>query len=68
MHDINKIKMIISDVDGVWTDARMHYTEHGDYMKSFSTYDGMATGLIKERNIERAILTSENSNIVTARA
>ncbi|MAJ45282.1 MAG: acylneuraminate cytidylyltransferase [Candidatus Marinimicrobia bacterium] len=64
----NNIKLIATDIDGVWTDARMHYTENGEYMKSFSTYDGMATGLIKERNIEIAILTSENSKIVTARA
>ena len=64
----NNIKLIATDIDGVWTDARMHYTENGEYMKSFSTYDGMATGLVKERNIEIAILTSENSKIVTARA
>ena len=64
----NNIKLIATDIDGVWTDARMYYTENGEYMKSFSTYDGMATGLIKEHNIEIAILTSENSKIVTARA
>lgn len=64
----NNIKLIATDIDGVWTDARMYYTENGEYMKSFSTYDGMATGLIKERNIEVAILTSENSKIVMARA
>ena len=64
----NNIKLIATDIDGVWTDARMHYTENGEYMKSFSTYDGMATGLIKDHNIEIAILTSENSKIVTARA
>ena len=57
----NNIKLIATDIDGVWTDARMLYTENGEYMKSFSTYDGMATGLIKEQNIEVAILTSENS-------
>ena len=43
----NNIKLIATDIDGVWTDARMYYTENGEYMKSFSTYDGMATGLIK---------------------
>ena len=59
----NNIKLIATDIDGVWTDARMHYTENGEYMKSFSTYDGMATGLVKEHNIEIAILTSENSKI-----
>ena len=62
------IKLIATDIDGVWTDAKMHYTEDGEYMKSFSTYDGMATALLKSEKIEIAILTSENSQIVKSRA
>ena len=62
------IKLIATDIDGVWTDAKMHYTENGEYMKSFSTYDGMATSLLKNEKIEIAILTSENSQIVKSRA
>lgn len=62
------IKLIATDIDGVWTDAKMHYTEDGEYMKSFSTYDGMATALLKNEKIEIAILTSENSQIVKSRA
>jgi len=62
------IKLIATDIDGVWTDAKMHYTDNGEYMKSFSTYDGMAIPLLKKEKIEVAILTSENSQIVKARA
>ena len=62
------IKLIATDIDGVWTDAKMHYTEDGEYMKAFSTYDGMATALLKSEKIEIAILTSENSQIVKSRA
>ena len=64
----NNIKLIATDIDGVWTDARMYYTEEGDYMKSFSTYDGMGVQLLRENNIETVIITSENSNIVLQRA
>jgi YrbI family 3-deoxy-D-manno-octulosonate 8-phosphate phosphatase len=46
----------------------MYYTENGDFMKSFSTYDGMAVQLLREQNIETVIITSENSNIVLQRA
>ena len=60
------IKLIATDIDGVWTDAKMYYTENGEYMKSFSTYDGMATALLKNEKIEIAILTSENSKIVNS--
>ena len=65
---MNNIKLVATDIDGVWTDARMHYTEKGDFMKSFSTYDGMGVQLLKEKNIETVIITSENSNIVLQRA
>ena len=64
----NKIKLVATDIDGVWTDAKMYYTNDGDFMKAFSTYDGMAVQLLKEQNIETAILTSENSTIVKQRA
>ena len=65
---MNNIKLVATDIDGVWTDAKMHYTENGDFMKSFSTYDGMAVQLLKEKNIDTVIITSEKSDIVIQRA
>lgn len=62
------IKLIGTDIDGVWTDAKMYFSEDGEKMKAFSTYDGMATKLLKEKGIIVAILTGENSDIVSARA
>jgi len=62
------IKLVATDIDGVWTDAKMHYTENGDFMKSFSTYDGMGVEMLRNKNIETVIMTSENSNIVLRRA
>ena len=38
----NMIKLFISDVDGVLTDGSMYYSENGDELKRFNTYDGMA--------------------------
>ena len=68
MNNKNNIKLVATDIDGVWTDAKMHYTEEGDYIKSFSTYDGMGVQLLRENNIDTAIITSEDSNIVLQRA
>ena len=62
------IKLVATDIDGVWTDAKMHYTENGDFMKSFSTYDGMGVEMLRNKNIETVIMTSENSKIVLKRA
>ena len=63
-----KIKLVATDIDGVWTNAKMYYTENGEFMKSFSTYDGMATSLLMNEGIDVAILTSEKSEIVKERA
>ena len=63
-----KIKLVITDIDGVWTDAKMYYTADGELMKAFSTYDGMGTYLLHKAGIPTAIVTGENSAPVAARA
>ena len=63
-----KIKLIATDIDGVWTDAKMYYTNAGEFMKSFSTYDGMAVEILQKNNFIVAILTSENSALAVSRA
>ena len=62
------IKIVATDIDGVWTDSGMHYTASGEKMKCFSTYDGMGVQLLREIGIYTIILTSENSEIVLRRA
>ncbi len=62
------IKVVATDIDGVWTDSGMYYTSDGEKMKRFSTYDGMGVQLLREINIPTIILTSENSEIVLRRA
>ena len=62
------IKLFISDVDGVLTDGSMYYSEFGDEMKRFSTYDGMAFIILNNKAIKTAIITSENTKIVSNRA
>ena len=63
-----KIKVVATDIDGVWTDSGMYYTSDGEKMKCFSTYDGMGVQLLRELDIPTIILTSENSEIVLRRA
>ena len=62
-----KIKVIISDVDGVLTDGGMYYSEKGEVLKKFNTRDGMAIKLL-ENGIKTILITGENSRIVKARA
>ncbi|PWM24457.1 MAG: acylneuraminate cytidylyltransferase [Limosilactobacillus fermentum] len=62
------IKLFLTDVDGVMTDAGMYYSESGDELKKFNTRDGMAFQLLREAGIKTGIITSENTNIVENRA
>ena len=62
------IKMLVMDVDGVLTDAGMYYSENGDELKKFNTRDGKGIELLHKAGIKTAIITGENSKIVTRRA
>ena len=37
---LKKIRLIISDVDGVLTDGGMYYSESGEILKKFNAKDG----------------------------
>lgn len=62
------IKVFLSDVDGVMTDAGMYYTESGDEFKKFNTHDGMGFNLIQKAGIKIGIVTTENTKMVERRA
>ncbi|WP_299833708.1 HAD hydrolase family protein [uncultured Tenacibaculum sp.] len=61
-------KLILTDIDGVWTDAGMYYDENGNEFKKFNTYDSAGILFCKELNIKTGIITGENSNAVKRRA
>ena len=63
-----RIKVVITDVDGVLTDGVMYFSEKGELLKKFNTRDGMAIELLHKFSIKSIFLTGENSKIVKARA
>jgi YrbI family 3-deoxy-D-manno-octulosonate 8-phosphate phosphatase len=58
---ISKIKIVLTDIDGVLTDGSLYYTDEGLVMKKFFVKDGMGTVLLKENGIEVGILSSDKS-------
>jgi len=65
----NKIKLLLTDCDGVLTDAGVYYSAQGEELKRFSIRDGM--GVERLRNlcgVDTGIMTGENSAIVARRA
>lgn len=61
-------KIIITDIDGVWTDGGMYYNTEGDCMKRFHVSDGWGVIFCKQMNIPVVIMTGENTEIVKKRA
>lgn len=56
---IQKLKMLILDVDGVLTDGGMYVSEKGDQMKRYHTHDGLALlELGKTKKLELGIISS----------
>jgi 3-deoxy-D-manno-octulosonate 8-phosphate phosphatase (KDO 8-P phosphatase) len=65
---LGKIKALVMDVDGTLTDSAMYYSSKGEELKRFSTRDGMGISLLHANGFRTAIITSEMTEIVTARA
>jgi YrbI family 3-deoxy-D-manno-octulosonate 8-phosphate phosphatase len=64
-----KIRLLLTDVDGVLTDNGVYYGENGEVLKRFSIRDGM--GVERLRNlcgIDTGIMTGELSPSVSRRA
>jgi 3-deoxy-D-manno-octulosonate 8-phosphate phosphatase (KDO 8-P phosphatase) len=63
-----KIKLVISDNDGVFTDNGVYYSERGEEMKRYSIRDGMGVERLRNRGIETSIMTGEVSPSLKKRA
>ncbi|WP_299051369.1 HAD hydrolase family protein [uncultured Polaribacter sp.] len=66
---MNKLpKLVITDIDGVWTDGGMFYDNHHGEWKKFNTADSVGVLYLKLLNIPIAIITGEDTQIVKRRA
>lgn len=61
------IKMAIFDVDGVLTDGKIYFTNNDTEYKAFHSQDGMGMKLLLKANIDIAIITARNSELVKKR-
>lgn len=61
-------KLILTDIDGVWTDGGMYYDQTGNEWKKFNTADSAGVLLCKKLNIKIGIITRERTDIVKRRA
>lgn len=61
-------KLILTDIDGVWTDGGMYYDSTNVELKKFNTYDSAGVLFAHHLGIPVGIITGENTEIVKRRA
>jgi len=66
--DFNKIKLLISDVDGVLTNGTVFIGNQGMEFKQFSIHDGMGTALAKAADLPLALISGRFSESTERRA
>ena len=61
-------KLILTDIDGVWTDGGMYYDQMGNEWKKFNTSDSAGVLFAHRLNIPVGIITGEETQIVARRS
>lgn len=61
------IRLVICDVDGVFSDGRIYLGNQGEELKAFHTRDGYGVKALRQAGIEVAIITGRQSQIVANR-
>lgn len=62
------IRLIVSDVDGVWTDGKIIYVGETREIKEFNVRDGLGAKLAQRAGLNIALLTSRRSPALARRA
>jgi 3-deoxy-D-manno-octulosonate 8-phosphate phosphatase (KDO 8-P phosphatase) len=63
-----RIKLVLSDNDGVFTDNGVYYSERGEEMKRYSIRDGMGVERLRDAGIDTGVMTGEVSPSISRRA
>ena len=62
-----KIKLLICDIDGVFSDGRIYLGNQGEELKAFNTKDGFGIKALINSGFEVAVITGRHSQIVQQR-
>ena len=66
--NIREIKMLISDVDGVWTDGSFYKGTDNIELKKFSVFDGVGVVMARAAKIKIALISGRFSSATEHRA
>ena len=63
----SQIKLLICDIDGVFSDGRIYLGNDGEELKAFHTRDGFGIKALMNGGVEVAVITGRRSHIVEQR-
>jgi len=63
-----RLRLVLTDSDGVLTDGGVYYSDRGEALRRFSVRDGMGVERLRIAGIATAIITREQSGCVERRA
>ena len=67
INKLKKIKLLVSDIDGVMTDGRLIFDDNGIESKFFHTQDGMGIVMALKSDIKIAVISGSNSKAIKSR-
>ncbi|QPG05172.1 3-deoxy-manno-octulosonate-8-phosphatase KdsC [Salinimonas marina] len=64
---LKELKLLVCDVDGVFSDGRIYLGNDGEELKAFHTRDGYGLKAVVKSGIQVAVITGRSSSIVKNR-
>lgn len=62
-----RVRLVIFDVDGVFTDGRLYYSAEGEQLKVFHVRDGHGIKALLQHDIQVAVISGRSSAAVNRR-
>lgn len=67
MDSAQRIRLVVFDVDGVFTDGSLYYTDSMMELRAFHVHDGLGIKLLLRSGIQVAVISARESALVAAR-
>jgi 3-deoxy-D-manno-octulosonate 8-phosphate phosphatase (KDO 8-P phosphatase) len=64
---LDRIRLLLLDVDGVMTDGRLYYGAGGEVLKVFHVHDGLGIRLVMNAGVAVGVLSGRSSEALAAR-
>ncbi|MDB5891209.1 MAG: 3-deoxy-D-manno-octulosonate cytidylyltransferase [Polaromonas sp.] len=58
---LSRVRLLITDVDGVLTDGSIYYDEHGESIKKFHVRDGLGLRMLEACGVRVAVISGRDS-------